>query len=92
MTHCLLSQSYIRKIEREGGPGMVQLGGQCRTALSRAGFNVPPMQYDNERGKQASTDPTRWAQVSCQALHHHSNLVMSINKACHASQIMQGLH
>lgn len=38
----------MREIEAEGGEGIVQLTAQCRTALSRAGFNVPPREYDRD--------------------------------------------
>lgn len=45
----------------EGGLGMLHLGAQCRTALSRAGFNVPPKEYDNEVDKKRGSKEPRSA-------------------------------
>ena len=52
--HKSLAQGYIREIEAEGGEAMLQLAAQCRTALSRAGFNVAPREYDAESTKQST--------------------------------------
>ena len=48
-------QESVRLIEGEGGPAMLQLADQCRTALARAGFNVGPRGYDS-KDRSANAD------------------------------------
>ena len=55
---------------------MLQLGAQCRSALSRAGFNVPPREYDEELEKKASQEtrsaPSESIAVGMQSLQQKS--------------------
>ncbi|RZA06354.1 MAG: hypothetical protein EOO68_05120 [Moraxellaceae bacterium] len=53
----ILQEACYIMLEAEGGMGMVQLAAQCRTALSRAGFNVPPREYDSKTEKGTHPDP-----------------------------------
>lgn len=63
-------QASVHLIEAEGGPAMLQLAEQCRVALARAGFNVPPRGYNDkkEEARCALRPPVSVASRSAAAL------------------------
>ena len=60
---------------------MMQLAAQCRTALSRAGFNVPPREYDEKAAKDTNKD-TRSDRL---AIDVENPLLCPGNKSCACS-------